>query len=140
MRRGCKRRKRRRASATRGRRHAESHSAGKTGESRAATCITTDTTRSSIRSPTARKVGNWSYRQRKEKGSCATLTISRARRSSRHREDLRSRQASENITGAACITTCTNTFARVIRASAIRSIRLVRVDLWGDALSSVRGP
>ncbi|CAB0028805.1 unnamed protein product [Trichogramma brassicae] len=43
------------------------HSAGKTGESRAATCITTDTTRSSIRSPTARRVENWSYRQRKER-------------------------------------------------------------------------
>ncbi|CAB0044649.1 unnamed protein product [Trichogramma brassicae] len=75
------------------------------------------------------KVGNWSYRQRKERESCATLTISRAPVISASRRP--SIASSGSITGAACITTCTNTFARVIRASAIRSIRLVRVDLWG---------
>ncbi|CAB0032539.1 unnamed protein product [Trichogramma brassicae] len=111
-------------------------SAGKIGESKACTIIVR--IRSSILSPIARRVGNWSYRQRKETESCATLTISRAAVISVLRRP--SIASSVSLTGVACIPTSTNTFARAILASAIRSIRLVRVDLWGDALSSNRGP
>ncbi|CAB0043858.1 unnamed protein product [Trichogramma brassicae] len=138
MRRGCKRRKRRRASATRGRRHAESTALAKLA-SRGRQPVSLPI-RPAPRSD-HRLRGRLEmvvYRQRKERESCATLTISRAPVISASRRP--SIASSGSITGAACITTCTNTFARVIRASAIRSIRLVRVDLWGDALSSVRGP
>ncbi|CAB0028089.1 unnamed protein product [Trichogramma brassicae] len=107
---GCKRRKRRRASATRGRRHAESTALAKLASRGRQPVSLPIRPRSSIRSPTARKVGNWSYRQRKERESCATLTH---HTSAGHLgiEKTFDRVKREYY-WRACITTCTNTFAR----------------------------
>uniref|UniRef100_A0ABD2W6J2 Secreted protein n=1 Tax=Trichogramma kaykai TaxID=54128 RepID=A0ABD2W6J2_9HYME len=113
-------------------------SAGKIGESKAVTCIIIAMICSSTLSPTARKVGNWLYRLHKGKESCMTLTMSRAPVIWVSRKPSIASRAS--TIGVACITTYTNTFARVIHANATRLTRRVRVDLWGVESSSGRGP
>ncbi|CAB0042652.1 unnamed protein product [Trichogramma brassicae] len=92
MRRGCKRRKRRRASATRGRRHAESTALAKLA-SRGRQPVSLPirpAPRSDHRLRGSWKIGRTASAKRK---SHARRSRYHERRSSRHREDLRSRQA-----------------------------------------------